>query len=267
MVCCMSDYGHFLRFESGSLVEISESVLEVKLDAADSFLIDDGRVLDLKGHFDRFSSWVTSSSATSAQQLEEFLASVEEKLPQSGRWFPRLEFHKEAPEDKRLYLRLRKAPEPANDLILWTFPDADPRSLPTLKGPDLSLGMQHRRMAKMHGADEAVYLNADGYLVEGALSSIVWWRGDVLCAPDNQTVWLDSITRKNVFAVAAQIGIQTRLEHCKPADLIDLEIWSLGSLHGIRTVSGWVNLGGSVSKPAHVEAFQKRIHMLTTLIN
>lgn len=262
----MSDYGHFLRFESGNLVEISESGIEVKLDAADSFLVEDGRVLDLKGHFDRFSSWVSQSSATSTQQLQEFLTSVEQKLPRSGRWFPRLEFHSEAPEDKRLYLRLRKAPEAANDLILWTYPEPDPRTHPTLKGPDLSLGMQHRRMAQMHGADEAVYLDAQGYLVEGALSSIVWWRGEVLCAPNDQTAWLDSITRRNVFAVAAQMGIKTRLEHIKPADLIDLEIWSLGSLHGIRSVSDWVNLGGSVAKPTHVDAFQKRINMLTTLI-
>ena len=259
----MTDYGHFLRFESGSLVSISESASEVQLDAADSFLVEEGRVLDLQGHFERFSAWVANSSDTSAEQLSDFLASVEESLPRTGRWFPRLEFHSEAPEDKRLYLRQRRAPEALSESVLWTFPDPDPRLQPTVKGPELSLGMQHRRMAQMHGADEAVYLNSDGYVVEGALSSIVWWRGDVLCAPDNQTLWIDSITRKNVFAIAEQMGLKTRLEHSKPADLIDLEVWSLGSLHGIRSVTNWVGLGAPVAKPKHIEAFQKRMRLLT----
>ena len=119
----------------------------------------------------------------------------------------------------------------------------------------------------LHGADEAVILNTDGYILEGALSAIVWFRDDVLCAPGNDLDWIPSITRKEVFAIAEQMGLQTRTEKVKPADLVDLEIWGLSSLHGIRPVDEWVDLGGPVGQPRHLEAFNKRLRMLSTSID
>jgi branched-subunit amino acid aminotransferase/4-amino-4-deoxychorismate lyase len=161
---------------------------------------------------------------------------------------------------------MREAPELQARISLWTFNEPDPRVSPTVKGPDLSLGMQMRRAAQMHGADEAVILTADGYIAEGALSSIVWFRDDVLCAPGNDIPWLPSITRNEVFAIAESMGLQTRTEKVKPADLVDLEIWVLSSLHGIRAVDDWVDLGGPVGTPRHLDAFNKRLRMQSTTI-
>jgi branched-subunit amino acid aminotransferase/4-amino-4-deoxychorismate lyase len=89
---------------------------------------------------------------------------------------------------------------------------------------------------------------------------------DTLCAPDNSVPWLHSITRDEVFSVAAGMGFKTRVERAKPSDLVGLEIWALSSLHGIRPVVDWVNLGSPVGPIRHAEAFQKRLRMLSAQI-
>lgn len=159
-----------------------------------------------------------------------------------------------------------KHPDQLGDVILWTFPDADPRQNPAVKGPDLSLGMQMRRNAKMHGADEAVLLSESGFVLEGALSSLVWWRGDTLCSSSDDLPWLPSVTRQEVFAIATQMGFSTRTEKVKPADLVGLEIWALSSLQGIRVVADWIDLGGPIGKGFHSESFVKRLRMLSSAI-
>lgn len=263
----MTESAQFFCFSNGRLAPVTRhSDSDVQLSAADSWLVEDGRSVNAQAHFARFAKWVTETSASSANQLAPFFDAVIENIPAQGRWFPRLEFHAEALEPNNLFFRLREAPEQLSDIILWTSPEPDPRANPAVKGPDLSLCLQLRRAAKMHGADEAVLLDPQGYLIEGALSSLVWWRGEVLCAPDDQTSWLPSVTRSEVFSIANEMGIATRTEHVKPADLVGLEIWSLSSLHGIRPVTDWVNLGSPVGKATHTGAFMRRLRLHGTAL-
>ena len=257
----MVEFGQFFRYESDHLVAYSESG-EVTLGVADSFLLSDGRVRSLQAHFDRFTGWVNAVAPQLNRNLPGFFESVKAALPLQGRWFPRLELHTEgqAPE---LFLRIRVAPEPMDDVVLWTYPEADPRVNPTIKGPDLSLCMQLRRQALVHKANETVLLTKDGFVNECALSSLVWWHGDVLSATDSSVPWLDSITRQEVFGIATQMGIETKLEQIKPEDLAGLEIWLLSSLQGIKPVVHWV---GQKEQPLPVgrnfEAFTKRLRLL-----
>lgn len=264
----MTDEVQFFCFRDGSLVLVTEAQqTEVQLEVADSWLVEDGRARSLDAHFDRFARWVGEVSPDCTPTLPAFFDAVRAQIPQVGRWFPRIEFHAEAEAPNHLFLRLRRAPEQLGELILWTFPDADPRQNPSVKGPDLSLGMQMRRNAKMHGADEAVILSKDGFILEGALSSLVWWRGDTLCSSSDDLPWLPSVTRNEIFGIANQMGYATRAERVKPADLVGLEIWALSSLQGIRVVSEWVGLGGPVGKPSHFEAFSKRLRLLSSAIS
>ena len=262
--------GRFLRFDSGALVTCNDAVDEVCLAAADSWLVEEGRSRSLQAHFDRFAAWAIAADPQIANSLELFFEQVKQAIPLSGRWFPRIELHlpnrAELPTRPSLYLRLRQAPEQLDDITLWTLDEPDPRVSPTVKGPDLSLGFQLRRKAIVHNAEEAVLLSADGIVEEGALSALVWWRGDVLCAPDHSVPWLDSVTRQEVFALATGMGFKTRLERVRPADLVGLEIWALSSLHGIRLVTDWVNLGSPVGTARHIDAFQKRMRMLAAQI-
>jgi len=263
----MTEDFQFFRFLNGVLELVTEGqTSDVRLEVADSWLVEDGRARSLDSHLDRFGRWVSEISPACVPSLPDFYVAVKAQIPTQGRWFPRIEFHAEAQTPNHLYLRLRPAPEQLGSIILWTLPDADPRQNPTVKGPDLSLGMQMRRNAKMHGADEAVLLSKDGFVLEGALSSLVWWRGDTLCSSSDDLPWLPSITRDEVFAIASQMGYATRTESIKPADLVGLEIWALSSLHGIRVVKDWVGLGGPVAKGIHAEAFGKRLRILSSAI-
>ena len=262
----MTDFGRFFRFVDGSLVEQTESTGEPQLVAADSWLVVDGRCRSIDAHFARFASWVSSQPGINSEELDDFFEVVKAAIPKTGRWFPRIEMHSECSDAGRLFLRLREAPEQLGEIRLWTYPGKDPRTNPQIKGPDLSLCLQLRRNAIMHGADEAVLLDDSGFIAEGALSSIVWWRGDVLCAPNAETTWLDSITRTEIFAIANQMGIKTRTELARPADLVGLEVWALSSLQGIRPASEWVGLGSPLGSITHIESFQKRLRMLATQI-
>lgn len=252
---------------SGSLVpESSEDLLTGNLAVADSWLVDNGRVRHLPEHYERFRNWVLQINPQ-LDGLDEFFDSVTALTPREGAWFPRIEFITN-PDlgQSQLLLRMRPAPTLESSIVLWSFSEPDPRLNPLVKGPDLSLGMQMRRAAQMHGADEAVLLTPQGYIIEGALTSLVWFRDDVLCAPGEEIDWIPSITRKEVFAIAESMGMQTRSETVKPADLVGLEIWALSSLHGIRAVESWVDLGGPVGSARHFEAFSKRMRILSASI-
>jgi branched-subunit amino acid aminotransferase/4-amino-4-deoxychorismate lyase len=130
--------------------------------------------------------------------------------------------------------------------------------------------MQLRRKAKLHGADEAVLLTPTGFVNEGALSSIVWWRGDVLCStPFEGAKWLPSITRDLVFNLANDMGKETKLEFATPESLFGTEVWVLSSLQGIKPASGIV-IGQEFvdfSVPTRAEAFQKRLRLLASSID
>jgi branched-subunit amino acid aminotransferase/4-amino-4-deoxychorismate lyase len=118
-----------------------------------------------------------------------------------------------------------------------------------------------RRKANLHGADEAVILDASGNVADGALSSIVWWRDDVLCGPDDSTDWLPSITRELVFEMANQAGFKTAFVNSRPEDLAGCEVWSLSALQGIRGVTHWQNI--PLSNLNRLGSFRKRLALLT----
>ncbi|MEY4424584.1 MAG: hypothetical protein RJB56_211 [Actinomycetota bacterium] len=262
----MSESAKFFRFQSGALVEQSESTGEPQLAVADSWLSVDGKARSLRAHFDRFADWTAESAPELLTQLPDFFEAVEDSIRVPGRLFPRIELHTEGNNGAQLFLRIREAPDQLGSIKLWSYPQSDPRQNPLIKGPDLSLCLQMRRNAQMHGADEAVITDARGNILEGALSAIVWWRDDILCAPGDELPWLDSITRREVFSIAEQMGMKTRLVTAKPADLVGLEVWALSSLQGIRVASEWVDLGGPLGKPKHFESFERRLRLLSTAI-
>ena len=254
-----------LQFSDAGFFEVPPS-LDTKLAIADSWLVEDGRCRSLNLHLARFRNWTAIQSPGSGVQLDAFFEAVINAIPLEGRWFPRIELHSEKSVGQQLHLRLREAPEQLGEAILWTHTEPDPRENVSIKGPDLSLGMQLRRRANIMGADEAVIVDKAGYICEGALSALVWWRGDVLCAPNQETPWLDSVTRREVLAIAEQMGLTTRTEKAKPADLVETEVWMLSSLQAIRPVTEWIDLGGPLAAPTHVDAFNKRLRLLSAAI-
>lgn len=253
----MSVNGDFFRFADGKLHPVDIALAD-PLSVADSWFVTDGSARALDRHLARFSNSIKDQGCQ--DQLPDFYQQVIEAIPATGEWFPRIEYRAERPEKERLFLRLRPAPERTDTCTLWTYDQADPRISPRVKGPDLSACQRLRRAANLHGADEAVLVDERGYISDGALSSIVWWHGDTLCAPDESTPWLPSITRVLVLEIAHQAGYQTQLVSEKPSDLSGSEIWSLSSLQGIRGVTQWNEV--QVGPLRLLQPFRKRLKML-----
>ena len=259
----MSVDGEFLRFDGKVLVPV-DFVDSSKLSVADSWLVREGKTIALEKHFERFQKWVRQISGQSNLDLTSFFHSVREVLPMKGLWFPRIEYRSESNYPTKLFIRMRPAPELSKTVSLWTYDEPDPRALPFVKGPDLSLCQQIRRAANLHGADEAVLVDADGFISDGALSSILWWRDGRLCGPDDSTNWLDSITRQEIFDIASHAGFETRTEKVKPADLSGCEVWSVSSLQGVRGVTSWEGVElGSIELSA---TFRKRLKLQEQLV-
>lgn len=253
----MSVEGSFFGFSS-TLLPLEQAHSE-SLTVADSWLVSDGQSVALERHFRRFRESIGHDPSTQ-EQLEGFEQEVRRAISVPGQWFPRIEYRAECEAGARLFLRMRTAPERSEFATLWTYTEADPRVNPLIKGPDLSVCQQLRRAANLRGADEAVLLDEAGFIAEGALSAVLWWRGEILCAPDESTPWLPSITRELVIEMAQQAGYPVVFERAKPEQLVGCEVWSLSSLQGVRAVSAWE--GVHISQPTLFGAFRKRLKLM-----
>lgn len=253
----MSVTGDVYQFTGNELLPV-EHAIPGSLSVADSWLVQDGSVRALDRHLARFAG---SVNQVSNQELLNFFDAVIAATPLQGSWFPRIEFRHFQPIGQQLFFRIRPAPIRSAECTLWTLNEKDPRTSPETKGPDLSVCQKIRRQANLHGADEAVILNHEGLVSDGALSSIVWWEEDRLCAPDDTLPWLPSITRALVFELASQAGFETGEVRRKPSDLEGLEVWSLSALQGIRLVSSWSDV--KVAGPKRLRSFKKRLDLLS----
>ncbi len=227
----------------------------------DSWLLEEGRVRALRAHAARFRRSCAPLAPVLAGQMDAFFAAVAERLPRNGRWFPRVElaFFGEAP---RLRLWLRPAPPRGGAVRLWIAPEPDQRLNPTVKGPDLAHLAGLREAALARGADEAVLLSPSGHVLEGASSHLMWWRGDVLCAPPPEGL-LHGVTQAILFDLAQVGGLQTnRSIPVRPADLAGCEVWVVNALHGIRVVTGWIGAdiaGGTPTRAAPWNVYLDRL--------
>ena len=200
---------------------------------ADSFLVVDGATVAVERHLERFTRGLTTQGISA--DAKSFLESALSAIPRDGRWFPRVEAI-EYGNGAILRLLVRPAPDALVTASVATA-TSDPRTLPTVKGPDLaSLG----NLRRDSGADEAIILS-DGVICEGAWSSIVWWSNDELHRVDHAVARLDSVTESVLIDHAKFIGAPVHNSRTTPAELEGAEVWVLSALHGIRVVTEWVN--------------------------
>lgn len=217
--------------------------------AADSWLVVDGRVRALDRHWARFSP----ACAEHGVDVHAFRAEVERAVPAEGRWFPRVELH----ADGELALRVRPAPPRDPTVVAWIADVPDPRRAPRRKGPDLERLAALRERAGTHGADEAVLADADGRLLEGAYTSLLWWEGETLCAVPDDAPILPGITRALLIELAGTV----ELRRPAPSDLAGRETWLVSALHGIRAVTRWVG-GPEPGEAARAATWQSRLESL-----
>ncbi|GEK78684.1 aminotransferase class IV [Agrococcus baldri] len=234
--------------------------------AADSWLVDDGRVLALERHRLRFADAAAEAGGDRLDALTAARRAMDE-VPAEGRWSPRLDL---TPEGIRL--RVRPAPEraPVDAASGAATVDAvtaarDPRRAPRRKGPDLEAlaALQAEESARVGTEVEPIIL-ADGLVAESTRSAVLWWRDGVLCSPAASTPRLASVTAAVIAEVAGIDGIMTRQERAAPADLEGCEVWLVNALRGIRAVARWVD-GPSTAPASRAAAWQSRLDGLRTV--
>ena len=236
-----------------------------EVEAVDSWLVTEGRTLALDLHRSRF---MTSTPRGRYQQLDPsaFWDAVIAMIPDDGDWFPRIELHNRLGGPRLLY-RHRTAPERTKSVVVETWREKDPRKHPTVKGPDLERMTSVRTKAQSRGADEAVILTPDGYVVEGAYSALLWWRGDILCGPPNAAESAEfervpSVTAASVLTLAAALGVETYEEAVTPAELDGTEVWALNALQGPRIVTQWIGGPDMAELPGRLATWRTRLDAL-----
>ncbi|WP_306205408.1 aminotransferase class IV [Actinoplanes sp. RD1] len=202
----------------------------------DSWLTDEGRVRGLGRHAERFGAACERLAGPGREETGRFMRAVAGALPARGRWFPRVELVALG-SSTRLRMWLRPAPQRTEVLRVWTATGPDRRRLPAVKGPDLDHLAMLRGAAAAAGADEALLLSPEGHVLEGATTSIVWWRGDTLCGPPPGPGLLPGVTRALVSEIAAAAGHPVVTERATVEDLAGVSVWTLNALHGIRPVA------------------------------
>jgi branched-subunit amino acid aminotransferase/4-amino-4-deoxychorismate lyase len=163
----------------------------------DSWLVTDGRARAVDAHLRRF---CTSCVALYQVRAEGFARAALARIPVTGRWFPRLEL------------------AASGDGKNWLQPD-----LPYLAS-----------LRDAADGAEPLLVSAAGHVLEGATTSLLWWRGNTLCAPPASAPILPSVTRALLLDTAAARGIPVRFDLATPDELRALPSWAVNALHGVR---------------------------------
>jgi hypothetical protein len=246
------------RWRAGEL-ELLEycDMSETALLAADSWLVTDGRTLALGLHRERFLDALPGG----VDDAEAFWDAAVAAVPGEGEWFPRVELQSRSGA-LLLVFRLRSAPTLTRSVVVATAQGPDVRTSPLVKGPDLAAMARIRTAVQPLGAEEAVILSPDGYVVEGAYSALVWWRGSILCAPSLDLDRIDSVTARSLLGLATALGTEIFFESVTPAELDGTELWALSALHGPRIVTAWVDGPAMAELPGRLELWRTRLAAL-----
>lgn len=230
--------------QAGRLEEPAGDFSTWLLQAADSWFVQDGRVRALDRHRARFTD-AAAQVGLADVVTDAFWAAVIEKLPATGEWFPRVDvLESPADESRVLAFRLRPAPERTKELRVLVPSYSDPRTTPERKGPDIALLEQLRSQARAeYNCDEVLLLSEDGYVIEGATTSLLWWDGEILCAPDPDLGPLPGVTSSLILDEARDRSIPIEFRRLRPEGLSGYKAWLVNALHGIRIVHLIFNKG------------------------
>jgi branched-chain amino acid aminotransferase len=122
---------------------------------------------------------------------------------------------------------------PAWRLITSSFRLPANEPLARFKNCNKLLQIMARAEADAAGADEALLLNSDGYVVEGASSNLFWIQDQTICTPALPSGILPGVTRAVVLELCQKLGLPTReanitLEALHKTDGLFLSLSSLG---------------------------------------
>jgi branched-subunit amino acid aminotransferase/4-amino-4-deoxychorismate lyase len=211
-----------------------------KVVVAESWRVVEGQAVGLTHHLDRFRRSVAHEMPDEVSTVDTFVRLALGLIPDTGEWFPRMECV-QTTHGHLFRFYHREAPERLTTACLATAPH-DPRTQPLVKGPDLTALMALRKEVAPTGATEAVIVTSEGFIAEGAYSSIIVWP------PGNEQMWvvdsdiprIPSVTEHLVANMARSQGIAVVGKKMLPSALEQHMVWVVSALHGIREAPSWV---------------------------
>ena len=221
-------------FANGEWIDPPNNSSPLEVVAADSFVVDQGRVIGYDRHLARFTAAVKDAGFSLDEELAEFISRCEMWIPREGRWFPRFDLVT-SPEGHYFRYHHRLAPAQQETASLIVAP-SDTRLVPHRKGPDLERMGNLRWWAYSRGAQEALILSPDGIVVEGAYSAIAVIDHDSNHFAITPTSFprIPSVTEDVVRTLAEEAGLSVVENTHTIAQLGGKLVWVLSALHGIR---------------------------------
>jgi branched-subunit amino acid aminotransferase/4-amino-4-deoxychorismate lyase len=220
------------RWNGSELVDVTGAP-EISLYAADSFLLNEGKVVGYQRHLDRFRA--SAQFQGLVRPVDDFLDAVTAALPREGMLFPRIDLT----ERGELELHIRPAPALGETLAVATA-SSDPRVEPSIKGPDIPALNTLRVEVQQLGADDAVILDSQGRIIDGSTTCLIWFTDGALHVPPAEAIRVDSTTIAVARELAAIDGVTVSETWATPADLDGVELYAVNALHGIRAVTEWI---------------------------
>ena len=118
----------------------------------------------------------------------------------------------------------------------------EPWLLPGVKSTSYAVNMAAEAEARRRGADDAVFVDADGIVLEGPTTNVWWRRGHTLYTPSVELGILAGVTRAEVIALAAGSGYEITEGTYRLAELAGAEEAFTSS--SVREVMPVVELDG-----------------------
>ena len=109
-----------------------------------------------------------------------------------------------------------------------------------------------RAEADAAGADEALLLNTDGFVVEGASSNLFWIENGAICTPPLAAGILPGVTRGVVWEICRELGFQVhevniKVDKLKCMDGIFVSLSSFGVVE-VNSLDGEIVKASAISK-------------------
>lgn len=121
---------------------------------------------------------------------------------------------------------------------------AVPWLLPGVKSTSYAVNMAAEAEAKRRGADEAVFVDGDGIVLEGTVTNVWWRKGDVLRTPSLDLGILAGVTRAALIELAPGCGYRVEEGAYPLRDLLDADEAFTSS--SVREVMPLVEIDGQV---------------------
>lgn len=192
-------------------------------------------------------------------QLHDFFTEVPDRIQAFGSGFPRIELRLIGSQ-LFLNLNLRPFPQLTDQLKLRTcLPSKQIR--PDIKGPNIN----YYRELNAQLSAEALLCTPEGSVLEGATTSLLWWKEETLNQVTSHTDGgatlsrVNSITESLVFRAATELQYRTSAQDISSVELASYEVWAVNALHGIRPVSHLNGVALAVPDNLRLQRFQRTL--------